>query len=265
MESNMEPGLAVDAISYSYGAGKALDRVSFSVPPGVFTVLLGANGAGKTTLFSLITRLFRPREGSIRILGHDLHLRPGLALRRLGVVFQARTLDLDLSVRQNLLYHASLHGVSGEEARLRIAEVLAAVDLSDRLSDRARSLSGGQMRRLEIARALLHRPAVLLLDEATVGLDVRSRLAIQKIIRALVSEKKLSVLWATHLVDEVEQGDTVLVLDRGRLAAEGLSSELQKRAGAKSMQEAFMGMTERAREGVPAGTPDVAAEGGEVL
>src|SRR6201996_4223694 len=152
------PALAVTGVSHAYGARKALDDVSLTVPRSRFTALLGLNGAGKTTLFSLITRLFDTRVGTIDVLGYRVADKPGEALRRLGVVFQARTLDLDLSVMDNLLYHAALHGIGGREARRRADLALRDIDLLDRSGDAARKLSGGQMRRVEIARALLHEP-----------------------------------------------------------------------------------------------------------
>jgi ABC-2 type transport system ATP-binding protein len=167
------PALSIDGISHSYGSRRALIDINFTVAPASFTALLGLNGAGKSTLFSLVTRLFGIQSGRIGIFGHDIGQAPGEALRLLGVVFQPRTLDLDLSVTQNLLYHASLHGIARREARLRSGEVLTRIGLSDRAGSKVRDLSGGQMRRLEIARALLHRPHLLLLDEATVGLTSR--------------------------------------------------------------------------------------------
>jgi ABC-2 type transport system ATP-binding protein len=147
------PALAVHAVSHSYGSRKALVDVSLAVQQGRFTVLLGLNGAGKTTLFSLITRLYDTQRGSVDVLGHPVAREPGAALRLLGVVFQARTLDLDLSVMENLLYHAALHGIGGREARRRSQAALEEVEMADRARDTARKLSGGQMRRVEIARA----------------------------------------------------------------------------------------------------------------
>lgn len=231
--------LEVAAVSYSYGSKRALSDVSFTIAPATFTVLLGLNGAGKTTLFSLISRLYNTREGSIRIFGHDVARASGEALKRLGIVFQARTLDLDLSVYQNLAYHASLHGIGAREARARIEALLQQVDMSDRLNDKARSLSGGQMRRIEIARAMLHRPPLLLLDEATVGLDIQSRAGILATIRKLVATEGVGVLWATHLIDEVEDSDHVVVLREGRLVAAGGVVEVVRAAGMKTIREAF--------------------------
>lgn len=245
-----EPGaLAVAGVSHAYGSKRALDNVSFTVAPSTFAVLLGLNGAGKTTLFSLISHLYDTRHGSIRIFGHDVVRAPGEALRRLGIVFQARTLDLDLTVHQNLSYHASLHGIGAAEARRRIDAVLETVEMAGRLHDKARSLSGGQMRRIEIARALLHRPPLLLLDEPTVGLDVRSRADILADIRGLVATEGISVFWATHLMDEVEQGDHVVVLSQGKLVADGVARDLLRSTGSGSIGEAF------ARLGGAAATP----------
>src|SRR5690348_11940180 len=142
------PALEVENVSHSYGSRKALIDVSFVVPTSAFSALLGLNGAGKTTLFSLITRLYDTRQGTIRVLGHVVAKEPQQALRRLGVVFQARTLDLDITVMDNLLYHAALHGIPRREARRRAEVALTEVELLDRARDRARTLSGGQMRRV---------------------------------------------------------------------------------------------------------------------
>ena len=204
-------------VSHSYGSRQALKDVSLTVPQSRFTALLGLNGAGKTTLFSLITRLYDTRHGSIDVLGHRVSREPGRALRLLGVVFQARTLDLDLSVMDNLLYHAALHGIGSREARQRAHAALEEIDLADRARETVRRLSGGQMRRVEIARALLHRPRVLVLDEPTVGLDVASRSAILRHVRSLVRERGVAVLWATHLLDEVAADDAVVMLHRGQV------------------------------------------------
>jgi len=238
------PALEVEHVSHAYGGRKALDDVTLSVRQGRFSVLLGLNGAGKTTLFSLITRLFDTRAGSIRVLGHPVHREPGQALRRLGVVFQARTLDLDLTVRDNLLYHAALHGIAGREARRRADTVLAEVELADRAGETARKLSGGQMRRVEIARALLHGPRLLVLDEPTVGLDVASKWAILRHVRRLVSERGVAVLWATHLLDEVEPSDELVVLHRGKVMAAGEVASVIAAVGAADMRGAFATLVE---------------------
>lgn len=233
------PALDVAHIGHSYGARRALDDVSFSVAPGSFTVLLGLNGAGKTTLFSLITRLYAAREGKIEIFGHDVARESGAALRRLGVVFQARTLDLELSVMQNFVYHAALHGIGPAEAKRRGSSLLGRAGLADRAEDKARDLSGGQMRRVEILRALLHEPRLLLLDEPTVGLDIKARADILAQVRALVAECNLAVLWTTHLIDEVEPNDDVVVLHRGAVLARGRAEDIVAQNGVADIGAAF--------------------------
>ena len=243
LETPAIPALSVERVSHSYGQRKALDDVSFTVPQGSFTALLGPNGAGKSTLFSLVTRLFNVRHGAIRILGFDLNRQPGEALRRLGVVFQARTLDLDLSISQNLIYHAALHGVPRSAAHVRIDEILATSDLRPRLKEKARNLSGGQLRSIEIVRAFMHRPRLILLDEPTVGLDIRSRAAILAEVRRLVKEEGVSVLWATHLIDEIDPSDRVVVLHQGTVRAEGPVPQVVAAERAKSIGDAFTRLT----------------------
>lgn len=238
------PALVIEGVSHAYGARRALDNVSFTVTPGSFTVLLGLNGAGKSTLFALITRLYSTQRGRIGIFGHDVGRAPGQALRILGVVFQARTLDLDLSVMQNLMYHAALHGIGKREARARAEEVLARSGLADRVRDKVRKLSGGQMRRVEIARALLHSPRLLVLDEPTVGLDIESRAALLDHVRRLVVEEGIGVLWATHLIDEVVDSDKIVVLHQGRILAQGPLPRVIADCGGSDLRDALTRLTQ---------------------
>jgi ABC-2 type transport system ATP-binding protein len=237
------PALSIEGLSHSYGARKALGNVSFAVQPATFVALLGLNGAGKSTLFSLVTRLYAAQTGHIRIFGHDVERQPGAALRMLGTVFQQRTLDLDLSLLQNLTYHAALHGIGTRPARARANELLAQIALADRANDKVRDLSGGQMRRVEIVRALLHRPQLLILDEPTVGLDIKARADILQHVRSLVKENGVAVLWATHLVDEVTNDDDLVVLHRGRILAQGRVSEI---VGTEAVGSAFARLTRAA-------------------
>jgi ABC-2 type transport system ATP-binding protein len=245
MKSVDPSALSVEGLSHAYGARQALRDVTFAIQPATFTVLLGLNGAGKSTLFSLVTRLYGTQRGAIRIFGHDVGRAPGEALRRLGIVFQPRTLDLDLSVRQNLTYHAALHGIGSRDARRRADRVLERISLADRAGDKVRDLSGGQMRRVEIARALLHEPRLLLLDEPTVGLDIRSRADILDHVRALVAEERVCVLWATHLIDEVADGDDVIVLHQGRMLAHGPVARVSADAKAPDIRTAFTELINR--------------------
>ena len=219
------PALTVRGLSYNYGAKQALDDVGFSVDSGRFAALLGPNGAGKSTLFSLLTRLFVARTGEIQVAGANLAANPRDALSRIGVVFQSQTLDLDLTVRRNLRYFAALHGLSGKSAEARIDEVLDRLSMRERAHEKARALNGGHRRRMEIARALIHKPALLLLDEPTVGLDAPSRRDITGHVHDLTDDG-LSVLWATHLVDEVMPDDRLIVLHQGKIIADGETAEI---------------------------------------
>ena len=233
------PVLTVKDVSYWYGSKQALKDVSFDVYSGKVTALLGPNGAGKTTLFSLITRLFDASEGVIEIAGRSAAEWGSRALGSLGVVFQQPTLDLDLTVKQNLRYFAALRGLSRKDADKRMEAALAALDMGERIEERVRSLNGGHRRRVEIARALLHSPELLLLDEPTIGLDVPTRSAIVKHIHKLAREDNIGVLWATHLFDEVEQDDDLLVLDRGRIVARGEAKDVVAETGARDLGGAF--------------------------
>ena len=230
--------LEVAEVSHAYGRRRALDGVSFKIAAASFTVLLGLNGAGKSTLFSLITRLYATRSGTICIFGRDIAREPAAALRNLGVVFQSRALDADITVRQNLIYHAALHGIARNMAERECARVLARVALADRLNDRVADLSGGQARRVEIARALLHRPRLLLLDEPTAGLDIKARGAILGHVRALTAEG-VGALWATHLIDEIAEVDDVVVLHEGRVLAAGSVPHILAEAGGSDIRAAF--------------------------
>ncbi|SIQ93760.1 ABC-2 type transport system ATP-binding protein [Paracoccus thiocyanatus] len=233
-----QDALSIQNVSHSFGRFQALKDVSLTVPRGGFTALLGVNGAGKTTLFSLITRLYANRSGRIEVAGHDLHRQPGAALARLGVVFQSRALDADLTVAQNLEYHAALHGIPRREARARSLEVLAQVELSDRLHARVSALSGGQSRRAEIARALIHRPEILLLDEPTVGLDVKSRAEVVALTREL-TRGGVSALWATHILDEIGPEDGLVILHKGQVLARGNAGAI----GGDDLTAAFLRLT----------------------
>ena len=237
------PALVVREVSHAFGDKKVLSNVSLRVEQGAFAVLLGLNGAGKSTLFSLITRLYDNVSGEILIRGFDVRRKPTAALQRLGVVFQSRTLDGDLSLIQNLKYHAALHGMSASEAAERARQALETVGLADRAKDKVRALSGGQARRVEIARSLMHKPDLLLLDEATVGLDVGSRESVVKIVRDLVVKQRLGVLWATHLMDEVRPTDHVVILHKGKVLYDGGVPQLLASTNSSTVSTAFRVIT----------------------
>ncbi|WP_093966956.1 ABC transporter ATP-binding protein [Actibacterium lipolyticum] len=233
-------GLTVQKLGFSYGTKRALNGVSFDIARGDFCALLGPNGAGKSTLFGLLTRLFTSSEGSITVAGHDLSREPRAALAKIGVVFQQTTLDLDLTVRRNLFYFAALHGISGRDAAVRIDAALEKLDMLERADEVTRNLNGGHRRRTEIARSLIHAPEVLLLDEPTVGLDAAARRAITEHVHSLSQSENLTVLWATHLTDEIYPDDRLVILHRGQILADGITSDI---AQDRPVADVFLDMT----------------------
>jgi len=241
----IDAALELADISHDYARRRALEGVGFSVPSGQVTVLLGPNGAGKTTLFGLISRLLPLRQGRIAIAGRSLKDAGAAALEPLGIVFQQPTLDLDLTVRQNLTYFADLRGISRHVANERIAAGLDRFGLAERANDAVRELNGGHRRRVEIARATLHEPAILILDEPTVGLDIPTRKAIVADLHARAANG-MAVLWATHLIDEVWEDDRLVVLHRGVVEAEGDVATVLQSASAGTVAEAFARLTESA-------------------
>lgn len=232
--------LHIENLSKSYGRTPALAPLDLVLPAGQFCALLGPNGAGKSTLFQLLTGLFAADTGAIHIDGLALARQTPQALARLGVVFQQQSLDLDLSVGQNLLFHTDLHGLPRAVACQRIDEDCAELGLDGLLRRPVRELSGGSRRKVELVRALLHRPGLLLMDEATVGLDPASRRDILRRLHADVDTRASSVLWATHWVEEAAAADRVLVLHQGRLIADGTPAEVCRTLGADSLEAGFI-------------------------
>ena len=198
----------------------------FQVAPGEIFALLGPNGGGKSTLFRIVATLLIPSAGTVRVLGHDVRTHSADVRRALGVVFQAPAIDPMLTVGENLQCHGLLYGIRGRELRERASEVLAAVGLQDRAADRAGTLSGGQQRRVELAKALLTRPRALVLDEASTGLDPRARLDLWDQLATLRERHGTTIVLTTHLMDEAARCDRVAILDEGRLIAMGPPAEL---------------------------------------
>jgi ABC-2 type transport system ATP-binding protein len=238
------PVLIVEEIVKRFGAVTALDHVDLQVVPGEFVALLGQNGAGKSTLFQLLSGLFVADSGSIRIYGHDIGRDPVPALAGLGIVFQQPTLDLDISVRANLRFHGGLHGLSRQTQDERLAQEMARLGITDVANRKVRELSGGNRRRVELARALMHRPGILLMDEPTVGLDPASRRDLLRHVLELRATESVGILWATHLVDEAESADRIIILHRGKVLREGTPQSLVAETGAGNLAAAFMALTE---------------------
>ncbi len=235
--------LEIDQLTKRYGDRTALDRLTLSLPAAQFTALLGPNGAGKSTLFQVLTGLFVADAGEVQVAGHSLRHAAVQALAHIGVVFQQMSLDLDLSVRRNLQFHADLHGLPKALARERIDAGCAALATRADLDRPVRELSGGNRRKVELVRALLHHPKVLLMDEPTVGLDPKSRRDLLAAVRADVAARGTTVLWATHLVEEAEAADRVVVLHRGRLLADGTPAGVVAQLGGSGLEDAFIRAT----------------------
>ena len=235
--------LIVRGLTQRYGPRTALQGLAFTLERGTFCALLGPNGAGKSTLFQVLTGLFAADEGEVEVAGASLRTDARRALAHIGVVFQQQALDLDLSVARNLQFQADLQGLPRPLAASRIAFEVGRFGLQADLARSVRELSGGTRRKVELARALLHRPALLLMDEATVGLDPKSRQDLLAAVHEEVREHDAAVLWATHLVAEAEGADRVLVLHRGRLLADGRPADVTAALGGDSLEAAFIHAT----------------------
>jgi len=230
-------------VTKSFGPTQALAEVSLHVAPGELVALLGPNGAGKSTLFQILTGLFVADSGQVEVLGCDMRRNPVAALGHLGVVFQQMALDLNLSLRANLRFHADLHGLPRRQSAERIGQLLAHFSLGDMADQPTRSLSGGNRRKVELLRALLHEPRLLLMDEATVGLDPASRTQLLDEVVRLTHARGLGVLWATHLVVEAERAHRIVVLDKGRVLFDGLAALLCRQQNQSGLEAAFLQLT----------------------
>jgi len=229
----MNPPAAIEitGLSHSYDSRPALRDVSFSVAPGEIFGLLGPNGGGKTTLFRILTTLLEPTAGQARVFGRDVVREPLAVRQRIGVVFQAPSLDRKLTVAENLRHQGHLYGLRGRELQKRTADMLARLGLEERSAERVETLSGGLRRRVELAKGLLHSPELLLLDEPSSGLDAGARRDLRVYWRHLRDTDGVTVFLTTHLLDEAEACDRLAILDRGRLVALGSPEALKKKIG----------------------------------
>jgi ABC-2 type transport system ATP-binding protein len=222
--------IRVDHIRHVYGARVALDDVSFEVQRGEIFGLLGPNGGGKTTLFKILSTLLRPTSGSATVFDTPLSDAAGVR-RHFGVVFQQPSVDGKLTVGENLFCHGYLYGLHGDDLRSRVDAVLQRVGLNDRAGDRVETLSGGLQRRTELAKALLHRPPLLLLDEPSTGLDPGARRDFLQYLRQLRDQEGVTVVLTTHYMDEAERCDRVAILHQGHLVSVGAPAQLKEHVG----------------------------------
>lgn len=223
--------LVIDDVSKRFGRVLALDKVSLNVSRGEVFALLGPNGAGKSTLIDIICTIKQADSGRVLVAGEDVARYPLRARRKIGVVFQESTLDTRLTVLENLEFHGLVYQMKRSDRRRRIVEMLDLLELSDRSRTAVRTMSTGMKRRLEIARALMHEPEILILDEPTIGLDAQSRARIWDYLNHLGKARNLTILVTTHYIEEVEHCDHVCVIDHGRILADGTPAELKTRHG----------------------------------
>jgi ABC-2 type transport system ATP-binding protein len=223
--------ITVENLAHQYDGRVALQGVSFDVRRAELFGLLGPNGSGKTTMFRILSTLMVPGGGRAVILGHDASTHPNSLRRQIGVVFQAQSIDLKLTARENLMHQGHLYGLKGQALKSRITEMLERVGLSDRINEKAETFSGGMQRRLELAKGLLHHPSVLLLDEPTTGLDPGARIDLWRYLQMLRDEEKVTVLVTTHLMEEAERCDRLAFLNEGKLVALGTPTELKHEIG----------------------------------
>jgi ABC-2 type transport system ATP-binding protein len=223
--------IQIEHLTHNYGNRLALDDLSFEVRPAEIFGLLGPNGSGKTTLFRILSTLMVPSGGHARIQGFDVAREPNKVRQQTGIVFQARSLDIKLTVAENLKHQGHLYGLSGALLKARSNEVLSRVGLSDRAQEYVETLSGGMQRRVELAKGLIHSPFVLLLDEPSTGLDPGARRDVWQYLRMLRDQEGVSILVTTHLMEEAEHCDRLAILNEGKLVALGSPGELKAAIG----------------------------------
>jgi ABC-2 type transport system ATP-binding protein len=223
--------IRVEDVRHSYGKRAALQGISFDVAAGEIFGLLGPNGSGKTTLFRILSTLMLPTGGRTLVSGFDAAQQPDEVRRRIGVVFQSKSVDLKLTAAENLWHQGHLYGLHGPELKSRIKEMLERVALADRAKDRVETFSGGMQRRVELAKGLMHRPSVLLLDEPTTGLDPGARRDLWLYLNELRAREKVSVIVTTHLMEEAERCDRLAILNLGEIVGLGTPAELRSEIG----------------------------------
>jgi ABC-2 type transport system ATP-binding protein len=228
--------IEVNELRHRYGDRVALDGISFDVRPAEIFGLLGPNGSGKTTLFRILSTLMVPSSGSALIAGFNPAKQPNQVRRRIGVVAQAQSVDVKLTARENLMHQGHLYGLSGARLKQRIAEMLERVGLVDRAEDLVETFSGGMQRRVELAKGLMHSPAILLLDEPTTGLDPGARRDLWLYLDSLREQEGVSVLVTTHLMEEAERCDRLAILSHGKVVALGTPAELKSEIGGDVIQ-----------------------------
>lgn len=230
-----EPAVVIDRVSYRYGQRTALDNLSLQIERGQLHAFLGPNGGGKTTLFRLLATLVPLQTGEVQLLGLNLREQLAAIRQRIGVVFQAPSLDKKLTVLENMRCHAALYGMNAARFREVSSPVVEQLGLGERLHDYVETLSGGLRRRVELAQSLLHRPELLLLDEPSTGLDPGARLDLWNYLQQLREQHGTTIVLTTHLLEEADKAQRLTILDQGRLVAEGAPAELRAEVGGETI------------------------------
>jgi len=243
---SLQSAITVSNLTKRFGKVTAVDDISFTVQPGELFALLGPNGAGKSTTIKMLTTLLKPTGGKLTLAGHDVAHEQDKARQAFGIVFQDPSVDTEMTAYENMQLHAALYGVPGAAARQRIEELMTLVELWDRRDSLVKEYSGGMKRRLEIARGLLHHPAVLFLDEPTLGLDTQTRNLLWDYVRRLSREEGMTVFFTTHYLEEAEAvADRIAVIDHGKLIALGTTPELTEQTKTKTLEAAYLALTGR--------------------
>ena len=244
--NKMENAIEVKNLTKRFGDFTAVDNVSFNVKKGNIFTFLGPNGAGKTTTIKMLTTLMNPSSGSILVDGKNVVINRSAVRSSFGIIFQDPSLDSELTAYENLEIHGVLYRMPKSNRKTRIEELLKFVDLWGRKDDLTKVFSGGMKRRLEIARALMHNPKIIFLDEPTVGLDPQTRNHIWNYIKELNSREKITVFFTTHYMEEAEKiSNDVSIIDRGKIIAQASPENIKKKTGARTLEEAFLSMTGR--------------------
>jgi ABC-2 type transport system ATP-binding protein len=236
--------IEIKNVTKKFGKFTAVDNVSLNVDAGDVFAFLGPNGAGKSTTIKMLTTLLNPTEGQIFLDGHNVTENPSKTRKSFGIVFQDPSLDNELTAFENMKFHAILYGLSKKEYSERIEKLLELVELKDKKDDFVKTFSGGMKRRLEIARALLHVPKVLFLDEPTIGLDPQTRNHIWNYIKNLNEVEKVTIFFTTHHMEEVERyGKKIAIIDHGKIIEQGTIEEILKKSGKSNLEDAFIELT----------------------
>jgi ABC-2 type transport system ATP-binding protein len=240
------PAIHLAGVTKKFGDLVAVNDITFDVAPGEIFGFLGPNGAGKSTTIHMLTTLLRPTSGSLMLNGRDVVKDQAAARKSFGIVFQDSTVDSDLTAYENMELHAVLYGVPRAEIRSRIRTMLELVELQNRENDYVKTFSGGMVRRLEIARGLLHEPSILFLDEPTIGLDTQTRTMVWDYVRKLNKTVGMTVFFTTHYIEEAEMvADRIAMIDLGRMLTIGTVDELKAQTGTATLEEAYLSLTGR--------------------